>query len=295
MSMLKQKKFLVASLAATLVVGVAGVVYMITPSASENLEEPVKQTVEATKHQKRPRRARKSLRVAKDVETAERIEMPARTGVKFNFDAEEEAKLTEEQRKLLAELRAALDDEQLKRVRAVSDKIQAMGLDNVPPFLQKEVIDALGWFDSKTMPELLGYLGSPDDEVRESAAEELLSALDDESLGDRAIKESVVSLAKVLTDEDMLEDLFAYFDRMRNSEAVDGFKAIMASGSAKAKEMLPDAIADFTDAEGIVTQQQLDEWLQANPDGDDDDNFYGGDDGSDDTVDGDDDDDDDDD
>ena len=128
--------------------------------------------------------------------------------------------------------------------------------------------------------------------MRESAAEELLSALDDESLGDRAIKESVVSLAKVLTDEDMLEDLFAYFDQMRNSVAVDGFKAIMASGSAKAKEMLLDAIADFTDAEGIVTQQKLDEWLQANPDGDDDDNFYGGDDGFDDTVDGDDDDDD---
>jgi hypothetical protein len=274
--MLKQKKFIVAFFGSMLVFGVALTAYVQMQETPE-VKLEAKKSMAKTRQPRKTHKGRRNLQTAANQETAEKIEPQKRVGINFSFDEAEEAKLTEEQKKLLAELRAALDDESLKKVCQIASKIQAMGLDSVPEFLQKEVIDALGWFDSKTMPELFGFLGSPSEEVRESAADELLSALDDDSLSDSEIASVIVNVSKVLRDEDMLEDAFSYFVSLRNSVGVNTFKQIMASGTDVAKNMLADAIEEFTDGNGSMTAQQLDDWLKANPDGEDDDNFYGGD------------------
>ena len=176
--MLKQKKFIVAILAAMLVFGVALTAYMQWTSEPE-AKPAAKKSLVAKQKQKKTRKIRKTTRVAANEETAEKIDSQKRIGPNFTFDEDEEAKLTEEQRKLLAAIRAAADDDDLKRLRDIVANMQADGLEKVPAYIQNEAIEALGWFDKKTIPEMFGFLGSDSEDVRESAADEILDALDD--------------------------------------------------------------------------------------------------------------------
>ena len=236
-----------------------------------------KKSLVAKQKQQKTRKTRKTSRIAADEETAEKIDSQKRIGPNFNFDEDEEAKLTEEQRKLLAAIRAAADDDDLRRLRDIVAQMQAGGLDKIPEFVQNEAIEALGWFDKKTIPEMFGFLGSASEDVRESAADEILDALDDSSLSDSEISSMLVNLAKVLNDEDILDDAFASFLDMRHSVAIQTIKEISLTGTPTAQKLMADVIEDVTDRDDIKTFKQLDEWLQANPDDEDDDDLFGGD------------------
>ena len=142
---------------------------------------------------------------------------------------------------------------------------------------RNEAIEALGWFDKKTIPEMFGFLGSDSEDVRESAADEILDALDDSSLSDREISSMLVNMAKVLNDEDILDDAFASFMDMRNSVAVQTIKEISLTGTPTAQKLMADVIEDVTDKDDIRTFKQLDDWLQANPDDEDDGDLFDGD------------------
>ena len=274
--MLKQKKFIVAILAAMLVFGVALTAYMQWTSEPE-AKPAAKKSLVAKQKQKKTRKIRKTTRVAANEETAEKIDSQKRIGPNFTFDEDEEAKLTEEQRKLLAAIRAAADDDDLKSLRDIVANMQAYGLDKVPAYIQNEAIEALGWFDKKTIPEMFGFLGSDSEDVRESAADEILDALDDSSLSDREISSMLVNMAKVLNDEDILDDAFASFMDMRNSVAVQTIKEISLTGTPTAQKLMADVIEDVTDKDDIRTFKQLDDWLQANPDDEDDGDLFDGD------------------
>ena len=274
---MKRANIVKLAVVVVLVLGAALAAYItMTPEKKPAVTDKKAQVAERQRTHSRKGRKSSEVEVAQS-ETAEQIEEQKRVEPKFEFDAEEEAKLTAEQKKLLAELRAAADEENLKKVRDIVAKIQALGLDKVPDFMQREAIDALGWFDSKTIPELFGFLGSPIDEVVEAASDELLSALDDISLSDREISDILINLAKVVTDEDTLDDIFMSFDDLRPSVFVKTAKAIWSTGTDVAKKLLPEAIEDFTDIDSVTSTKQLDDWLQANPDDEDDGDLFDGD------------------
>lgn len=274
---MKRANIVKLAVVVVLVLGAALAAYItMTPEKKPAVTDKKAQVAERQRTHSRKGRKSSEVEVAQS-ETAEQIEEQKRVEPKFEFDAEEEAKLTAEQKKLLAELRAAADEENLKKVRDIVAKIQALGLDKVPDFMQREAIDALGWFDSKTIPELFGFLGSPIDEVVEAASDELLSALDDISLSDREISDILINLAKVVTDEDTLDDIFMSFDDLRPSVFVKTAKAIWSTGTDVAKKLLPEAIEDFTDIDSVTSAKQLDDWLKANPDDEDAEELYGGD------------------
>ena len=105
----------------------------------------------------------------------------------------------------------------------------------------------------------------------------MLSALDDISLSDREISDILINLAKVVTDEDTLDDIFMSFDDLRPSVFVKTAKAIWSTGTDVAKKLLPEAIEDFTDIDSVTSTKQLDDWLKANPDDEDAEELYGGD------------------
>ena len=87
----------------------------------------------------------------------------------------------------------------------------------------------------------------------------------------------LVNMAKVLNDEDILDDAFASFMDMRNSVAVQTIKEISLTGTPTAQKLMADVIEDVTDKDDIRTFKQLDDWLQANPDDEDDGDLFDGD------------------
>lgn len=196
---------------------------------------------------------------------------------------DEEAKLTALGRQILAEIRAALDEEDFKTLSRLVGNLAALRDDDLslaPPgglvHLRRAAISALGWFGSQSVPELVGFLGDFQPEVREAAEEQFRLALEDIELSDYDRARIVVEATKVATSEDFVDMLMMEIGGpMRNSVAASTLAEIMQSGSPASKAKLAEAIEFVTGEEGLSTRDDLERWLQENPDGPDDDDLYG--------------------
>lgn len=197
------------------------------------------------------------------------------------MDDEEEAQLSEEFKKLLAELRAAAESEDHEALLKLIRRIQASDEwpDGVPTILHEEAIEALSELGPKGLPELIGYLGCADEDLQDDAFDAIEDMFDDDSLSDWEKNEMLKPFIKSIHDEDQLESLLDLIaEDMRNSCAVDACKYVLDHGTAEAKQYLMEQVLeDVTGDENIKTKEQLDEWLKNNPDGEEDEEDYGGD------------------
>ena len=204
----------------------------------------------------------------------------------FGLEADEEAKLTEMQRKMLDEIREACDADDRRKVIKLVQNMQASeeGPDGIPAILKLEAIDALGWFGIDGLAELAGFLKDIDPEVQKAAVDGFDDALSDPDLGDRQRAEILKVAAQVVTDADALESMMMELDDMRNSVAVETAIAILNSGNEEAKSALKDVMGDrfeydldedVEDRPPPKTQDELKKWLELNPDDEDDEEFYG--------------------
>lgn len=196
----------------------------------------------------------------------------------FHLDDDDEARLTETQRKLIDEIREALARNSKRDVLRLVQKLQKSKEwpEGVPKAIKMAAIEALGWFGSGCLPEIAGFLADSDAEVVQSAIDKYEEALSDMDLSDRERSLILIQASKVINDADALETMLFELDNMRHSVAVATLKELMASGNAATQSVLPDNIEFYTGEEGITTASQLDEWLEKNPDDEDDEDFYGG-------------------
>jgi len=195
----------------------------------------------------------------------------------FSFDDDDEANLTAVQRKMIEDIRAALDDEDAKRVMRLVQKLQKSPEwpDGIPKSIKMAAIEALGWFGVSCLPELAGFLADADEEVVDAAVEQYEDMLSDYDLGDRERAEILVQAVKCISDSDALDSMLFELNNMRNSVAVQTIKRVMAEGNAQSKALLPECIEFVTGEEGLDTPEKLDKWLQENPDDEDDEETYG--------------------
>ena len=196
----------------------------------------------------------------------------------FTFDDDDEANLTEVQRKLIEAIRAALDEENKKEVLRLVQRLQKSPEwpDGIPKSIKMAAIEALGWFGASCLPELAGFLADADAEVVQAAVDkydEMLSYID---LSDRERAEILVQASKIITDTDALDTMMFELNNMRHSVAVETIKRLMVEGNAATKSVLPENVEFVTGEENLDTPEKLDEWLKENPDDEDDDEFYGG-------------------
>ena len=207
-----------------------------------------------------------------------RIEKTDRVKPKFMLDADDEAGLNEEQRRTIAAIRAALDDNSQKTVVKLVQKLQASDEwpDGIPKSIKMAAIEALGWFGAAALPELSGFLGDADAEVVQAAIDKYSDMLNDVDLSDRERAKILIAAAQVINDAEAMDMMLVALNDMRHSVAADTIKTIMKVGTAAAKEVLPENIEFVTSEEGIATPEQIDKWLKENPDDEDDDEFYGG-------------------
>lgn len=194
---------------------------------------------------------------------------------------DEEAKLSDEFKKLLAELRAFAETEDWESLLKLVRRMQASDEwpDGLPSILHEEAIDALSEMGKKGLPELIGYLGCDDEDLRDDAFDAIEDMFDDDSLSDWEKNEMLRPFLKSLHDEDQLESLMDLIvGDMRNSCAIDVCKYVLDSGTIEAKRYLMEQVLeDLTGDETIRTKEQLDAWLANNPDGEEDAEDYGGD------------------
>ena len=195
----------------------------------------------------------------------------------FELDADEEAQLNEEQRRTIAAIRAALDEDSRKTIVKLVQKLQASDEwpDGIPKSIKMAAIEALGWFGSSCLPELSGFLGDADAEVVQSAIDKYSEMIGDVELSDYERAEILIAASQVINDAEAMDTMLFELNNMRHSVAAETMKTIMQVGTEATKEVLPANIEFVTCEEGITTPEQIDKWLEENPDDEGDDEFYG--------------------
>lgn len=194
---------------------------------------------------------------------------------------DEEAELSAEMKKVLADLRRAVDQENRKAVSKLAEqilvKMRKNGDDAVPPFVRSKAVEAIGFFLPDSLADLAGFMADSDPEVLEEAMAQFELAIDDPDLGDRELSSILKSFSKALTDPDAIDSFFMGIESdMRNSVAVETYKYVAENGSDAIKSRIWESVEDFTGEENVKSVKDLDDWLSQNPDDPDDDDFYGG-------------------
>lgn len=238
------------------------------------------------KSQRRDRKDRASFhRQKRGEKVVEQTRLDPNKKPQFGLEADEEAKLTEMQRKMLEEIRDACDEDDRKKVIKLVQNMQASEEwpDGIPAIIKLEAIDALGWFGIDGLAELAGFLKDTDPEVQKAAIDGFDEALSDPDLGDRQRAEILKVAAQVITDADALDSMMMELDDMRNSVAVGVAIEILRTGTEESKAALLEAAEerfefDTEDDEEPPpprTENELKKWLEQNPDDEDDEDFYG--------------------
>lgn len=208
---------------------------------------------------------------------AEKIATGQLTQPKFEIGSDEEEKLNALQRKLLEDIRAALRKDDYRTLMRLVHRMQASDEwpDGIPKSIKKAALEALGWYGSKCLPEIVNFLGDADSQIVAEATSQWEDAIA-ECDSDRDIAAQVKLAARVVNDADSMESIVVETLNMRHSVAVETFKEILANGNALAQQKALEQIADYTNEEGITTADQLDAWLEENPDDPSDEEMYGG-------------------
>ena len=173
---------------------------------------------------------------------------------------EEEDTRTPEERKLAEKIEKALDNEDFKL--AISCAAEAQACANAE--IRQSMVDTLGWFGSRAIPELTPFLADADEDVRDSALMEWSNAISD--VEDDAERIRIVELAmQALSDEDQLEDISGEYIGVDEALAVGSLLNVIegggtAAGIAKAKEtyefVTGEEFTNRADAENWVREQQ---------------------------------------
>lgn len=196
---------------------------------------------------------------------------------KFDIGEEEERRLTAEQHDLIEAIRNALRDDDYKLLMKLVRRMQASEEwpDGIPNAVKKAALEALGWYGSKCLPEIIGFLGDQDPSIVADAVSQWEDAIA-ECDSDRDISMQVKLASKVVSDPEAVESILVEIMGMRHSVGVDTLKAVLASGNGVAVEKVRSVIADFTDSTTITTVEELDAWLKDHPDEPGDEELYGG-------------------
>lgn len=170
---------------------------------------------------------------------------PAKPVLEFDDDDD---KRTPAEKALAERIEKALDEERLEDALACAK--DALVCANTE--IRQAMVETLGWFGEKALPELTPFLADADEDVRESAMNEWSMAVS--NIEDDAEKIGVVELAmNVLSDEDALEDISGEYIGVDEKLAVESLVRIIAAdgsktGVAKAKETYEFVTGDeFTD------------------------------------------------
>lgn len=196
---------------------------------------------------------------------------------KFEIEQKDDEALSAAQRALLEEIRAALRADDYQTLMKLVHKMQTSNEwpDGIPNSIKKAALEALGWYGSKCLPEIIPFLADSNPEIVADAVSQWEDAIA-ECDSDRDVAEQVKMAARVINDLDSVESILVEVMNMRHSVAVGTLKDVLANGNEQSKAKVLEQIADYTDDATIKTAEQLDKWLEDHPDDSGDEEMYGG-------------------
>jgi len=274
-----KKKLFTVAVAAAAVVSVAAFCLLFSGGAPQEGEKaPIKVSrAKSSKTLAGPKVTARRQKAAERIRQTVGMSKPS-----MALAEDEEALLSDEMKKILADLQTALDDNDSKTVSALAEQIlvtqRRHGENAVPPFVREKAVEAIGFFLPGSLADLVGFMADSDPDVLQDVMDKFAEAIDDPDLGDRELASILTSVSGSLTNDDAVEALFTAIESdMRNSVAVETYLTLWQSGTEAIKEKIVDSISDFTGDDDITTPEDLKKWLEENPDDEDDDDFYAGD------------------
>lgn len=213
-----------------------------------------------------PENARVAEKARKGSTTLREVRRPAgkRSAVKSqkpvlaldDDDDEEDAKRTPAEKALAARIEKALDDEVLEDALACAGE----ALKCKDTAIRQAMVDTLGWFGAKAIPELTPFLADADDDVRESAMNEWSMAVSE--IEDDAEKIGTVELAMtVLTDEDALEDISGEYIGVDDKLAVESLMRVIAADANKASVDKAKETYEFVTGDEWAGEEEAKRWI----------------------------------
>lgn len=182
--------------------------------------------------------------------------------------------------KIVNELQEALDANDRTKVLLIIAKFRAPvsqgGLDSyVSKELRGKAVEALGWFGSASVTDLLEFMADQDSEVSEDAFAKFEQALDDWDMGDRERSQILQEVSKVMTDADRIDSLLFNLNNMRNSVKAETVAGILANGTPEAQNLMKEQVEFYLDMDVEASAEGVKKWKDANPDESTDEEFYG--------------------
>ena len=276
--MKKQIKMLLVFLGAAMVLSVAVLSFLSEDGqlaeAGIKAEGDVRPKSEAGKISSVKRRLRNKKADGKSFERTDsqsRLRKPVRSSLREDVLDDEEKNLTAEQREVLHSIEQAIDDDNKEALIRIVQNLQLSKdwPDSVPQSVRLAAVEALEWFGSSCLPEAVGFLSDPDEDVVQCALGQFEDAVEDTDKSDRERANILVMAAGVVTDSDTMDSMLFELNNLRNSVAVDAIKLLWESGNDVTRSLLPDAVESVTGEENIDTPEKLDAWLKENPDEED--------------------------
>ncbi len=230
------------------------------PSSGE--DESVRQVSLATGGRQAERGSSriKSERKAKRMEPTDRSQKtnkakPPKPVLDLTDDDEDEVR-TPAERALAARIEKALDEENLKL--AVDCANEALRCPRKS--IREAMVETLGWFGVKALPELTPFMADSDEDIRTDAQMEWSMALSE--IEDDTEKISTVEMAmRVLTDEEMLDDISSEYIGVDEKLAVESLLRLIEGdgseeGIAKAKETY-----EFVTGDEFTNRAAAEKWI----------------------------------
>ena len=159
-------------------------------------------------------------------------------------EEDEDDNRTPAEKTLAERVEKAFDDEDFDALAACADAVRKCDVVEI----RQSMVDALGWFGVKSLPELVPFLADSSEDVRDSARSHMVSGLSE--IENEAERIGVVeSVMKVLDDEDFLDDIAGEFVGIDEKLAVESLVRIVAAG-------LPQGVAKAKETYELVTGEE---------------------------------------
>lgn len=247
---MKKRITIIASVAAVAALCIA----LLFVGRKEGGEAPKETPPPARGEAKRPAKvASRTVRRPSRGDVAKRSAKPVLSVAEVDDDDDG---FTPAERALSKRIEDALDEEDLSK--AVACAKEALNCPNAE--VRQSMVDTLGWFGAKGLPELTPFLADADEDVRDSAMNEWSMALSD--IDDEGEKLGVVEMAMaVLTNEDALEDISGEYIGADEKLAVESLlRIIEGGGSAQGIEKAKETY-EFVTGDEFVDRAAAEKWI----------------------------------
>lgn len=175
---------------------------------------------------------------------------------RLDLSDDEESKRTPEEKRLAANIEKALDDEDFelaKQCVAAATKCKDVEI-------RQAMVDTLGWFGEKALPELTQFLADADEDVAQSAMDEwdsAVSAVEDD--GDKVV---MVELAmQVVANEDFLESISGEYIGTDEKLSVESLLRVIEGGGTKQGIAKAKETYEFVTGEEFVDRAAAEKWI----------------------------------